>query len=264
LAGNTNVELPFTVSLPDDLNDGEYAGGLAISQIQDSKAGVNVETDVASRVYILVGSDFRASSKLDNLQAIHPSRDDFIELKEEYNLSSNNLHLRVQGINDGNLFANIQGQYEISMAGGINESGEFRKNLFPGQDSSLIIPTETVLQPGSVKVKLTYKSTPTNLLYLGEGFSYDQSERVLESQFEYRSSDYYKGVDIAEVSQALEIKEIKIEKPFWQSLLLNLAVGASLSIVAVYGSLWGYKKYQKHLSKRSKSNDTVESKINNQ
>ncbi len=260
LPAQTNLELPFTVTLPDDLEDGEYAGGLTISQIQDESAGVNVESQVASKVFILVGSDFRSSNKLENLQPIHPSRDDYEQLVSQYNLINKNLHLLVQGVNEGNVFANLEGKYEISMAGGIEESGEFRKSLFPGQNSTLVIPTETLLQPGQVQIKLTYKSTPTHLAYLPEGFSYDTSEKVLESQFEYLASDYYKGIESAEVRDALEPKEVITEKPFWQSLLLNLVAGIILSLSLVYGGLWGYKKYnQKQLKKAS-----VEKKTNSE
>jgi hypothetical protein len=255
IPAQTNVEIPFTLTLPDDLSDGEYAGGLAIAQVQDQNPGVNVQTEVGSKVYILVGSDFKSSAKLENLSALHPSGDDYTQLSQKYNIPNKNLHLIVQGINEGNVFANMDGEFEITMAGGLTDTGQFKKNLHPQQNTSLIIPTNTVLQPGNVKVKITYTTAPTNLNYLPEGFNYDDSQKVLETEFEFKSSDYYKGIDSEEVADALEPKEVKTEKPIWMSLILNLTIGIGFSVAVVYGSLYGWKKYQQRKSNKAKKLD---------
>jgi hypothetical protein len=190
--------LPFSVTVPTDTKDGEYAGGISATEIDDSNSNsVALSKRAGSRVYVLVGTDFKIEASTNELRIIDPSSDKFGDDQKTYpEIDKNNLSFLLGVQNKGNIYAKMIADYELTLPNGEIKTGNFETSLPPDQQEyPVAINTQNEYQQGVSKLKINYRFTPQNELLKPEDVKFDADIKSIETQINLQNQDLQKLPD---------------------------------------------------------------------
>ncbi|MFJ5923947.1 WxL protein peptidoglycan domain-containing protein [Kitasatospora sp. NPDC092948] len=152
-----SVEVPFTVTVPDNATPGDYVGGVLTSLRQPDEAeGINVDRRLGIRVKLRVGGDLRPTLAIENLHVDYSGPAD--------PFASGDATVTYTIHNTGN--AVLSARQSVSVAGPFGwlraEAGRIPSppELLPGESWKVTVPVHGVA-PG---VSLTATATLTPLL----------------------------------------------------------------------------------------------------
>lgn len=187
--------VPFSITVPTGTEDGEYAGGISATEIDDSNTNsVALSKRAGSRVYVLVGTDFKIEANTNNLRIIDPSSDKFDNDQKTYpEIDKNNLSFLLNVQNKGNIYAKMIADYELTLPNGEIKTGNFETSLPPDQQEyPVAINTQNPYQQGVSKLKLNYRFTPQNELLKSEEVKFEADIKSVETQIDLQNQDLQK------------------------------------------------------------------------
>jgi hypothetical protein len=164
----TAIKVPFKVSVPDGTVPGEYYAGLSVIETGDANAqssgNVTVKTRVAVKMFITVRGDLQANTDVKNLNIIDPSDSDFNIERAKYGaIGRENMYVRYEAENTGNLFLRLATKYKITLPDGSVSEGESNQDIAPKLGSrKFYIETKQPFKVGKTKVDLSYEAKPIN------------------------------------------------------------------------------------------------------
>lgn len=180
------TDFPFQISVPVETQDGEYAGAISVTEIQNSGSNsVQLGKRSGVRVYTLVGQNFFLNSEIQNLELIRPS--DTLKLSGFQTPASDSgqLVFKFDANNQGNIYSLLDGKYEIIEPGGRVVSGSFQRSIEPrGGIISTFISTEAKYRSGKTKLKLEYRFLPENKLLTSKDLKIDENWKQIEAEME--------------------------------------------------------------------------------
>jgi hypothetical protein len=195
VTGLGGFDLPFSVKVPEGTKDGEYAGAISATEIDENpNNSVALGKRSGSRVYVLVGSDFKIESEAKNLRIIDPSSGEFTnDLKTYTEIDKNNFSFLLTLRNSGNVYAKLVADYELTLADGETKKGNFDRNLTPdSKDYAVAVNTQIPYQKGVSKLKINYKFAPQNNLLKPEEVKFDTSTKSINSEINLQEKDLEK------------------------------------------------------------------------
>jgi hypothetical protein len=166
--GSTAIKVPFKVVVPADTTPGEYYAGLSVIETGDANAqssgNVTVKTRVAVKMFITVRGDLQANTDVKSLNIIDPSDSDFNIERAKYGaIGRENMFVRYEAENIGNLFLRLGTKYKVTLPDGSVSEGESNQDIAPNFGSrKFYIETKQAFKAGKTKVELSYEAKPIN------------------------------------------------------------------------------------------------------
>jgi len=158
-------QIPFSITIPKDAKDGEYAAGIAVYETEPDNNNIKVIVRKGLRTYVAVGQDFKLDTEVSNLNIMDPKDANFQEIKDKKGyFGKNNLLIEFEGENTGNIFGLLEAKYAIKFANGQVFENTFTAEIAPGVGKrTYYIVTNQAYQPGDTEVILDYKVKPLNI-----------------------------------------------------------------------------------------------------
>jgi hypothetical protein len=166
--GTTATKVPFKVVVPGDATPGEYYAGLSVIETGDANAqssgNVTVKTRVAVKMFITVRGDLQANTDVKSLNIIDPSDSDFNIERAKYGaIGRENMYVRYEAENTGNLFLRLATKYKVTLPDGSVSEGESNQDIAPKLGSrKFYIETKQAFKAGKTKVELNFEAKPIN------------------------------------------------------------------------------------------------------
>lgn len=159
------VQIPFSIDIPNDTKDGEYAAGISAFETKPNVENVQTVIRKGVRAYIAVGDDFKLNSKVDKLNILDPKDTNFedIKTKKSY-FGKDNALLEFEVENTGNIFGILEAKYALKYDNGEVFEGNFSTEIAPfvGKRTFYII-TNQAYRVGNTEAILDYKIKPLNI-----------------------------------------------------------------------------------------------------
>ena len=247
IAGFDRVDLPFSVTVPEGTPDGEYAGGISATLIEDTtRDTVALEKRSGSRVYVLVGSDFNIQADAGDVRVIDPTANQFEEDLRIYpEIDRSNLSFLMNLKNEGNIYARMIANYELTLPNGEIQIGNFESSLPPDQQTyPMVINTQVLYPEGESKLKIDYRFAPQNDLLEDNEVDFDPELKTTEIGINLTKEDIQNLPDKTNITE----EETTERSDTWFDILLDwgwiipIVIGA-----AVVGGI-GYVIYKKAIS----------------
>jgi hypothetical protein len=254
---NQFVEVPLYVDIPLDVKDGEYAAGVAVSQINQNKS-INLQTVIRKgvRTYIAVGSDFNLEVAAANLNILDPKDVNFEDIKNKKPyFGSDNMLLEFEAENTGNVFGILETKYAIKYENGEVFENTFSTEIAPnvGKRKYYIITNQSY-QIGTTEAILDYKIKPLNIepskvkienskAVLSDSLNLTQNE--LNNFSPAKTKAFIKPGE--SISSETKNNESKDNMPNWLKVVL-IVVGILVALTGVGAWYFFYRK------KKSKTN----------
>lgn len=248
IKANENIKVPFKVTVPEGTKSGEYYSGLSVIELGDanttSSGNVTVKTRLAVKVFITVQGELKANTDVKNLNIIDPKDSDYnIERAKYGKIGRENMFIRYEAENTGNIFLKLNAKYKITLPDG--QIKEFTKDqdLAPGVGSKkFYLETGVPFQVGKTKVELAYEAKPTNKVKDPNSLSTENIKGTLTDELELSQADYDNFV----ASRATQIQtasknntknepiEVKVvQESSLNQILVGLVAALSVAIVAI-------------------------------
>lgn len=226
-------DLPFSVKVPEGTKDGEYAGAISATEIDENpNSSVVLEKRSGSRVYVLVGTDFKIDSEARDLRIIDPSSGQFeSDLKTYTEIDKNNFSFLLTLKNSGNIYAKLIAEYELTLPNGEVKKGNFDRNMSPdSKDYAVAVNTQTPYQKGISSLKINYKFAPQNNLLKPEEVKFDASTKNITSEINLQEKDLEK-LPSKETTQQKKTEETKKWYENFNPWLLIIGIFFGLLII---------------------------------
>jgi hypothetical protein len=165
---NSAIKVPFKVNVPQDTPSGEYYAGLSVIETGDANnknaGNVTVKTRLAVKMFITVKGDLSADTSVKGLNIIDPKDADYNIERAKYGaIGRENMYVRYEAENTGNLFLRLATKYKVSFPDGSVSEGESNQDLAPSiGNKKFYIETKQPFQVGKTKVELSYEAKPIN------------------------------------------------------------------------------------------------------
>ncbi|MEM1312683.1 MAG: DUF916 domain-containing protein [Patescibacteria group bacterium] len=164
-------DVPFTITVPDNLSPGEYSGVIALQEaVSSPRVGtISFVSRVSTRIYVTVPGKLESGIKFNNFQFVTPNpdytdSDKYTQfLRANYNLSPENIFVGLNLINNGNIFNKIRGNIQITNPEGEIGEYSFNRDLGPGSNQVEVPYLMTDINwssPGLYKAKYTFTNEP--------------------------------------------------------------------------------------------------------
>jgi hypothetical protein len=266
---NDNIKVPFKVSVPADTKSGEYYAGLSVIELGDANnttsGNVTVKTRLAVKVFITVKGDLKANTDVKNLNIIDPKDTDYnIERAKYGKIGRDNMFIRSEAENTGNIFLKLNSKYKVTLPDGTVKEFTKDQDLAPGIGSKkFYLETALPFQVGKTKVELTYEAKPTNTVKDGNNLKTETVKGTLTDELNLSQADYDNFVQsrAAQIQTATQdnAKKEPIEvKVVQESNTNKLLLGAVIVLLVGIVGMQIYSIIKKN--KSTKNEDTTTAK----
>jgi hypothetical protein len=246
-------KIPLSIQIPKDVKDGEYLAGVSVSQIiPETPNSVQSVIRKALRTYIQVGSDFKLSANVNNLNIVDPKDTNFEDLKNKKSyFGRDNLLLEFEAENNGNVFGVLEAKYVLRYENGEVFEGNFTTEIAPNVGNrKYYIITNQDYKVGSTEAILDYQIKPLNLdiskVKVEKQITVSSDKLSLsQSEFDSFAPAKTKAFTKPGESTSSEAKstDSKDNLPNWLKIvLIVVGVQVVLTGVGVWYFLYRYKK----------------------
>ena len=256
LAAKDSTEIPFKIEIPQNILDGEYAGGISFTENTPAQDKININIRKGIRTYVTVGDDLKLDFKATQLNIADPKDSNFDKLKtDKPNFGKNNLLLEFEAENLGNIFGILDCKYALNYADGTNYENTYSVDLAPRVGfRKYYINTNQEYKLGKTQAILDCQIKPQNIeakklktesqkLVISDSLDLEQNEL---SGFEMSRQDFFtptkQNISDSKIDQA-QIIDSKSQNTLLVSIWLYLAIG--LVLVFVFAVAVFYYKTKK-------------------
>lgn len=169
IGGSQNIGVPFTINVPKDVKNGEYAGALSaiIANNETSQNGVGANIRIAVRMYLTVNDESEEKGQIINTQITstsiaNPTKEDFVDkVRARGTVNADNMGLYIKAQELGNIYSKSVSKAKITTPDGNTKTLEFTRSFSPNVNPfEYYIETGIPYQAGETKVELEYTSAP--------------------------------------------------------------------------------------------------------
>jgi hypothetical protein len=160
------IRVPFTIQIPNDIESGEYAGGITVvpNNPSEDSSGVGVKVRSGLTVYITIPGDLRVDNQVTDLVVINPDLDNFPEeLSSRAFITPENMVAKFTAKNNGNMFSRVEGVLRFEFSDGSSEEIPFNRVMNLEEEArEFYIQTRLPYQLGITKISYEYNSSSYN------------------------------------------------------------------------------------------------------
>jgi hypothetical protein len=164
LPANTSIKVPFSLTVPAGTPAGDYSGGLSIVQVneQEQKGGVATKLRMGARIYVTVKGDLKLGGDVSGFKIINPTLDNFRnELKSRGFIGKDNMVMKLNAVNTGNVFGVINTKVNLTMPDGGVVTKDVSRDLIPkNTNDEIYIQLGPKYMAGTTKAVVDYEITP--------------------------------------------------------------------------------------------------------
>jgi hypothetical protein len=192
---NGNIKVPFKVSIPQETKSGEYYAGLSVIELgdtNDSTSGnVTVKTRLAVKMFITVKGELSAKTDVKSLNIIDPKDTDYNVERAKYGkIGKDNMFIRYDAENTGNLFLKLNSKYKITTPDGVTKEFVKDQDIAPETGSKkYYLESGIPFQVGKTKVEVAYEAKPTNSIKDGSNLKSENISGVLKDEIDITQAD---------------------------------------------------------------------------
>ena len=226
LGGDTSVQIPFNVDVPENTTSQEYLVGIISESDVRSGDTLRIRNQVGSRVYIMVGEDFELPVNVDNFELLAPGNETFDELVKDDLVTTRNLEFEFDASNNGNIFGLLEGEYTLSSPGGQVLTSSFSKVLSPGASlENIRVQTNQEYTPGKTTIAVSYSVKPLNELLTDDSLVANGS---FEDEYDISQAVFNEIPKGGEIDEQLEgdVAEVKFVPLLTVSLLIAVVISS--------------------------------------
>lgn len=158
------IEIPFTLTIPENVEDGEYAAGITAFEVDDSLTAFEVLVRQGARIYIEIGEQHSVESSIENFEIIDITDENYVNsLPINQSIGKDILALEYMVEYSGNIFGELKGIVELEFEDGSSIEKAIREELIPGSpELQKFIITEEPYQAGLTQARFLYEVNPLN------------------------------------------------------------------------------------------------------
>jgi hypothetical protein len=159
------IEIPFTLTVPNDIEDGEYAGGITAFQVDESLTTVEVLVRQGARIYVSVSDTFSVDSTVTAFSIIDITDTGYIEsLPIRQSIGRDTVALQYNLEYLGNIFGELIGSIELEFEDGSKYTKRIREELIPraGKFTKYVV-TDQPYQSGVINARFVFEIQSLNV-----------------------------------------------------------------------------------------------------
>jgi len=162
---NKFTQIPFQIDIPKEAKDGEYSGGISMTEQKNPGESLDVTVRKGVRAYVAIGNNFNLSGKVENLKILGPKDNNYNDIrKSKLYFGRDNLVVSYEAENLGNIFATMTGKYSLVFPDGKVFENTFSQDLAPGVGvRTFEIISNQEYQIGKTQVIINYTIKPLNI-----------------------------------------------------------------------------------------------------
>jgi len=159
------IEIPFSLTVPLNIESGEYAGGITAYVIDESLTAVEVLVRQGARIYIAVDDQYSVDSTISELSIIDITDQDYVDsLPINELIGKDTITIEYTVNYEGTVFGELKGILELEFEDGSKASKQIREELIPRTEQvTRYIITDEDYKPGLTNARFVYDITPLNV-----------------------------------------------------------------------------------------------------